>query len=272
MEVSFLKEKSPYISALENLNTLYLGKTFLYLPTIDSTNVKAKELASQDQFNYPDGSLIVSEEQTKGKGRLGRIWHSPSGRGLWFSLILRPTVDLVSISKVTLISAVALCDALKNSGVSPQIKWPNDILINNKKVAGILTEVNSVNNFVNFVILGIGLNVNTKTSEFPLELKEIATSLLIEYNRQFDRATILSNFLHIFEHLWFEFLKTGSLGHIMMKYKENTIIIGKKVKLINGSQEELVFVKDITEDGALLVLTEDGDDKRIVSGEVSLRF
>ncbi|ADL53807.1 biotin--[acetyl-CoA-carboxylase] ligase [Clostridium cellulovorans] len=267
-----MERKLSYVSTLENLNTCCFGKTFLYLPTIDSTNIKAKELANQDQSKYPNGFLIISEEQTNGKGRLGRTWHSPSGCGLWFSLILRPNINLVDIPKITLISAVALCDSLKNSGVDSQIKWPNDILINNKKIAGILTEMSSLNSIVNFVILGIGLNVNTKASQFPLELKETASSLFIEYGNNFDKSKILADFLYIFEDLWFKFLTNGSFDHILAKYKETSTVLHKKVKIINAGKESLVFVKDITEDGSLLVVTADGDEKLIISGEVSLRL
>ena len=163
-----------YQNISHKLETKIMGNNIVHFETIDSTNDYAKKVASQE----PEGTVIISEEQTKGKGRIGRQWHSKSKEGIWMSIILKPNMIPQKAPFITLIAGASIAKVLNDLGVQANIKWPNDIIINNKKVAGILTELSAEIDRINYIILGIGINV--KTMEFSQEISEIATSLYKE--------------------------------------------------------------------------------------------
>lgn len=251
----------------ELLSTKYIGRNIIHFDSIDSTNIKAKELASTGESN---GTTVISEEQTSGRGRFGRNWHSPKYKGIWMSIILTPDIDPLNASNITLIAAAAVFKALKSLGIQTQIKWPNDIILNNKKLCGILTEMNSELNKINYIIIGIGVNVNTSVKDFLSEINSKATSLKVETGQNFSRQKLTSEILNFFEILYEEYIDKNCLDSTIQICKENSILIGKEIQLhIKG---ELIDAKviDISEDGLLIVKYKNGRTQKIISGEVSM--
>lgn len=250
------------------LNTKYIGKNIIYFNTINSTSNKAKELAGLD---YPEGTVIISEEQTKGRGRLGRNWVSPQFKGIWMSLILKPDIEPRNASKITQIGAAAVCTAIRQMGIEAYIKWPNDIVLNNKKLCGILTEMSGEINKVNYIIMGIGINVNIEKDELPKEILDIATSIKIENGIDIKRKELVGNILNNFENLYEDFVKNNTLEKSIDICRECSILIGKEVKIINKKKDIKVQVLDLDSDGRLIVKYDDGKIGNIISGEVSVR-
>lgn len=250
----------------DNIKTSVFGrKDIFYFDTIDSTNNKAKELAAG---GAPEGSIVIAEQQSAGRGRKGRSWLSSSGEGLCISLILRPIIPPTEVSKLTLMTAVAISEALLNfTDIELKIKWPNDILVNGKKLAGILTEMSMEVDAIDYVIVGLGLNINSKKSSFSDEVKEIATSIQIETGNVFSRAMIVKLFLSWFEKLYFEVQEKG-FHTIIKRWKELSNIIGKKVSVNEAGQTLIGTVKDIAEDGTLILIDVNKQIQKIISGDV----
>jgi len=182
----------------QGLCTNVLGrKNIIYLKETDSTNTRAKELAAQ---GAPEGTLIIAEKQTKGRGRRGRNWFSPPGGGIYFSLILRPAISPGETPRITLMTAVVLAETLISMmKLKLRIKRPNDILVNGKKLAGILTEISTEMDAVNYIVVGLGMNVNMQFENFPSEIKKKATSILIETGKQFPRVRFIQHYLKMYE-------------------------------------------------------------------------
>lgn len=252
----------------KNLHTKYIGKNIMYFSTIDSTNNKAKELALDGS---PNGTVVISEEQTLGRGRLGRNWVSPKYKGIWMSIILKPDTDPMNVPKVTQVGAAAVIKTLNELGIKATIKWPNDIVMNNKKICGILTEMSGELNKVNYVIMGIGINVNIDIEDFPEELKDIATSISHEEGRYLKRKDLVSSLLNNFEILYDEFEKEETINLSVNICRENSALIGKEVKIINRGKESIGKAVDLNDEGQLLVQYSDGKIDKIISGEVSIR-
>ena len=246
------------------LNTDIIGKKIIHFETIDSTNDYAKEIALKEV----EGTVIISEEQTKGRGRLKRQWHSKYKEGIWMSVILKPDIIPKKASFITLIAGVSIVNVLNKLGVKAFIKWPNDIIINNKKVAGILTELSAEIDKINYIILGIGINV--KTTEFSQEISKIATSLYKE-GYKISRVDIITNIITEFENLYLQYVNKDLRKDTLYIFRKYSCIIGKDVYLIKDEQKELVRCLDINEDGNLIVLTENNIIKEIISGEISIR-
>lgn len=256
------EEISPY------LNTYYIGKQINYFNSIDSTNNEAKKLAAS---GCSEGTVIISEEQTMGRGRLGRNWVSPKFKGIWMSIVLRPDIDPVNVAKITQIGAAAVLKAIKEYGIDAYIKWPNDIVLNNKKVCGILTEMSGEINNVNYVVIGIGINVNIDKEDLPKEVKEVATSLKIEEGRNIKRKTLVASVLNNLEELYDEFVKNEDIKTSIDICRENSILIGKTIRIINRSSVIVAEAIDLSDDGKLIVKYEDGSIHEVISGEVSVR-
>lgn len=256
-----------YEEVEEYLDTDFIGRNIYYFDSINSTNKKAKEIA----FEEKEGTVLVAEEQVEGKGRLGRNWVSPKGKGIWMSIILKPKVDPLKVAKLTLLGAAAVHKALDNMNIKSQIKWPNDILIDGKKVCGILTEMSAELNMINYVIMGIGINVNLDDEDIPEDLKDKATSIKIVKGKEINRKMLFANILNELEKLYIDFRDKDTITRAIDICKENSILIGKEVKLIRG--EEIRFGKalDINEEGELVVQFEYGAVENIYSGEVSVR-
>lgn len=251
----------------EYLDTDFIGRNIHYYESLSSTNIKAKEIA----VDGVEGTVIISEEQTKGKGRLGRDWTSPSGKGIWMSIILKPKVDPTEVAKITLIGAAAVQQALKEIGIASQIKWPNDIIIQNKKVCGILTEMSCELNRINYCIMGIGINVNLDGKDFQGELENKATSLKVATEKEINRKLLLGKILNNFEKLYLPFSETGDMLKTIKISRENSILIGKEVRIIKGEDEKIGRALDIDEEGRLIVEFENRIIEPIFSGEVSVR-
>lgn len=235
-----------------------------YLPSTVSTNDVARDLAEK---GAPEGTIVIAESQTRGRGRLDRTWHSPPGTGLYFSIILRPQLDPSDLPKITLLAGIAAAEAIEeNTGLRPLIKWPNDLLLEGKKVAGILAELYG-DITSPYVILGIGINVHTRLEEFPPELQEIATSLAMAGGQNISRTNLMQAVL---THLgrWYELFKKGAFQPILDAWRKRCVIIGTHVKILSGEKELEGTVVDVDEAGALLLRDQAGQIQRILSGEV----
>lgn len=244
-----------------------LGNQIHYFETIDSTNNYAKKIA---QDGFEEGTIVLSDEQTGGRGRLGRNWVSPPGTGLWMSIILRPNIEPFEAAKITEIAAGAVAKAIDRlTDAEPGIKWPNDIIINKKKVCGILTEMSAELNYINFVVVGIGINVNTE--EFPQGIDEIATSIKKATGMHISRKDLFLTIIREFEGLYYDFIEAGSLEKTIKICKEKSVVIGKKVRIINKDKVMIAEALDINKNGELVIRKENGEIINIISGEISVR-
>jgi BirA family transcriptional regulator, biotin operon repressor / biotin---[acetyl-CoA-carboxylase] ligase len=241
-------------------------KAFHYYSIIDSTNVRAAELAEQ---GAPHGTVVCADEQTRGRGRLGRIWVSPPGVNLYLSLLLRPPLPPHLAPQLTAVTAVALAEAVEETaGVRAGLKWPNDLMLGGKKAAGILAEMSSDLDRLRHVVVGVGLNVNGGPASFPEEIRERATSLLIETERTHARVAILARFLDAFSESYRAFLLDG-LGRLLPGWERRDILKGKRVLLRSRDEEVPGTVAGMDAAGALLFIPEGADGaERIVSGEI----
>ncbi|NLL82533.1 MAG: biotin--[acetyl-CoA-carboxylase] ligase [Tissierellia bacterium] len=249
------------------LSTQFTGRKIYYYDTIKSTNKMAKEIA----HNEEEGVVIVAEEQLEGRGRLGRTWESPKKKGIYFSIILKPQVHPMKVSKLTLVGAAAVNLALEEMGVTSNIKWPNDILIKGKKVCGILTEMSSELNMINYVVMGIGINVNLDRNEIPEDLQDKATSLKIESKDEINRKKLMALILNKFEKFYLPFKEDGEILQAIEVCRKNSAVIGNEVQILNGSTKKLGRALDINDAGELVVEFTDGKIQSILSGEISIR-
>ncbi|MCH3963168.1 MAG: biotin--[acetyl-CoA-carboxylase] ligase [Clostridium sp.] len=251
-----------------NLHTNCIGKNFFYFDSINSTNMKAKELAEKGESH---GTVVVSEEQTIGHGRLGRTWISPKYKGIWLSIILRPQTAPVNVPKITQIAAAAVITALNELEIDGYVKWPNDIIINHKKVCGILTEMSGELNMVNYVVVGMGVNVNLDKCDFKGDISNKASSLKIETGSPIDRKLLLALIMNKFENLYNEFEENLSIKSSISICKEHSAVLGRDIKIIFNGKEYFAKAIDIGENGELIVKYPDGSIKHIISGEISIR-
>lgn len=251
---------------LPYLKTKYIGRSYLHFDSVDSTNTQCKRECAQ---NIVDGMVVTSEEQTKGRGRLGREWTSPKSTGVWVSVVLTPDISPVLAPKTTIIGAAAVYSALKAMGIDVGIKWPNDIVIHGKKICGILTEMNAEVDRINYVIVGIGINVNME--EFPEELREKATSLKLQTGEKVNRKELVAKVLNYIEYYYDLFKRTGSIKEVINICRNASVLLGKEVRVISGGKETVCTAIDIDDDGELVVKYEDGSIHKVLSGEVSVR-
>jgi len=264
-----LKKTSPLLlthEIREGLSTEVFGRRdIIYFSETDSTNTRAKALADQ---GAPEGTVIVSEKQTVGRGRKGRNWFSPSREGIYVSLILRPDISPDEAPKTTLLTAVAVAEALISlTRLKVNIKWPNDILISGKKIAGILKEIKAEMDAIDYIIVGLGLNVNTP--DFPDDIREKATSILIETGAPFSRVRVIKEYLKQYERYYKIF---GSIGFdpILARWKTLSNIIGQQITVESMGTEHTGQVQDIDKDGVLILKDNSGQYHRIFSGDVRL--
>jgi BirA family biotin operon repressor/biotin-[acetyl-CoA-carboxylase] ligase len=250
---------------IEKLSSEFrLIEDVLYFNSIDSTNNYAKK----DSVNK--NTLIFANGQTNGRGRLGRSWSSDLGKGIYMSLCLFPDFEPQIASKITQLTALAMVKALKKtSNLSYKIKWPNDIFLNSKKVAGILTEMTTELGKIHKLVIGIGVNVNNEIMD--QSIKDISTSIKIENNEEIDRVNIIREFLVQFEELYNTFLIRKSIDFINYELNSLSILIQKGVKYIANNQETEVTAKYIDNDGNLVVMI-NGNEKVLNYGEISIRL
>lgn len=252
---------------LQGLGTRFFGKRqVLYFSETDSTNAQAKDIAAR---GAPEGTIVVSEKQTKGKGRGARSWFSPPWDGIYLSLILRPNIAPREAPRITLLTAVAITETLLSiTKLQIAIKWPNDILVNGKKLAGILTEMSTEGERIDYVVVGLGLNVNTP--QFPTDIEGRATSILIETGERFPRVALAKEYLEWHEKYYEVFQRIG-FEPIRERWKELTNIIGQQVTVETTDREYTGVVQDIDTDGALILRDNTGQSHRIIFGDVTLR-
>lgn len=249
------------------LHTKWLARTIFYEKQMDSTNIKAKQLGEMDAEN---GSLVITECQTKGRGRRGKTWVSPTGVNCYFTILLRPELAAQKASMITLVSALSLAKAIKECCcLDTVIKWPNDVVANGKKLCGILTESSTDLEYINYVVVGIGVNMNQ--TDFPAEIKNVASSIRLETGIQVRRAELVGIFLDYFEKDYEKFLLTQDLSVLSEEYNELLVNRGREVRIIEKGKERVLTALGIDESGALLVQNKDGEQERIISGEVSVR-
>lgn len=249
------------------LDTYVIGKRVVYHEEVTSTQDVAEELARR---GVEEGLIVISEGQTKGGGRKGRSWASPAREGVYLSLILRPNLRPPQVPQIPLIAGVAVSKAIKRvTPLQPRIKWPNDITPGGKKVGGILTEMSCEIDQINYVVLGIGINVNTQRPLLPEPARGTATSLAEECGEYVSRVRLVQCLLAELEALYSEFLVSG-FGTIREEWKARDITIGSKVRVSGEGEEIEGEALDIDKEGFLLVRKEDRDVKRIISGDVYL--
>lgn len=231
---------------------------------VDSTNRIALEMASQ---GLPGGIVILAEAQEKGKGRLGREWFSPEGMNLYFSLLLRPYQPARDFPLYSLATSVALIEAIqRTTGLAVQIKWPNDVVLEDKKLAGILLESEVRGDQSPSLVVGVGVNVNIGLTDFPPELQKSATSLRIALGRPVDRADLL---IELFNQLVEQYRLVDDKALLIQAVRQHCQTLGRRVRVQTARQEFEGWAEDLQEDGALLIRMGDGNQRRILVGDVT---
>lgn len=237
--------------------------------TVDSTNTLLRTMAEE---GAPQGTCLIALEQTQGRGRQGRSFSSPKGAGLYFSLLLRPVCSPAEAGHVTAMAAVAACDAIETvTGLRPAIKWVNDLVLENRKLAGILTEMDAdwISNTINYIIVGIGINLNQKLSDFPPELESTATSLRIKTKKETGLSVIAAALMLRFSQMCSGIVTKKALW--LRRYREDCVTLGREIKVLRGDSIRYGWAVDIDEDGGLIVRYPGGKTETVSSGEVSVR-
>jgi len=247
------------------LNTHDVGQVVHWYEEVGSTNDRAKELAEEGAEH---GEVVVAEAQTAGRGRRGRTWASPARKNLYFSVVLRPDLPPARAPELTLVASVAICEALRQAGVEARIKWPNDLLASGRKIAGILTELAADPDRVQWVVLGVGVNVNARAEDFPAEVRGEATSVLLERGQAAPRALFAAACFTALED-WLDRHAEGGFAAVRDAWKRHSATLGREVSVKVDAREIVGVAEDLDEGGALLVRTESGVE-RILSGEVRM--
>ncbi len=256
------------VEIAQQLKTKWLGHELHYVDSTGSTNAMCKTYANE---GCTDGTVCVAEEQTGGRGRLSRGWFSPAGKGLWFSVVLEPPFLPEEAPKCTLLAAVAVVKAVNSyKGVHAAIKWPNDILLDGKKLVGILTEMSAEFGHINYVVIGTGINVCVPKEMVPPELRDSAISLADKAKEPINRVELLAKVLANLEELYEIVLKQG-FKPILALWRNYSTTLGKMVKVIAPDTTYVGKALDINEDGILLVQKEDGTIAEVLAGDVSIR-
>lgn len=265
-----LKENPDVLTLSElksRIHNKWAGNTVYFYEETGSTNIDAKRLAEE---GAPHGTVAVADKQNAGRGRRGRVWQSPAGKDIYFTLLLRPDFIPDKASSLTLVMALSVAQAVEAfCGLTTGIKWPNDIVVNGKKVCGILTEMNVEPGYIQYVVIGAGINVNL--AQFPEEITGTATSLFLESGIQWPRAELLQNVLKRFENNYEIFLQTQDLTGIRAEYVKHLVNVDKQVRVLDPAGEFEGIARGIDSSGELLVEKEDGEIARIYAGEVSVR-
>jgi BirA family biotin operon repressor/biotin-[acetyl-CoA-carboxylase] ligase len=247
--------------------TLVIGREIRVFERTTSTNDVMARLARD---GAKEGVVVFAESQSRGRGRLGRLWISPARKGLWFSVLLRPELTPQSATQVMIAAATALARAIRQeTGMLPEIKWPNDILIHGKKVAGILTEMSAELDRVKTIVLGIGVDVNLAASEFPEDLRQIATSLSIERGQPIDRAELAVAILRELDRDY-ERLRRGNFEAVAAEWREHCTTLGRNVAIRMGDRVIRGRAESLDPDGALLLRGEHGRLEHIIGGDVTM--
>ncbi len=247
--------------------TKVVGRDIRVFEQTTSTNDVVEKLARD---GVKEGVVVFAESQTKGRGRLGRVWTSPTRKGLWFSILLRPDLRPQETTQLTVAAATALWRAIhEETGLAPEIKWPNDILVRGRKVVGILTELSAEVDRVKHVTLGVGVDVNLTANEFPVELRKIATSLRIESGELVSRADLATTILRELDRDYAR-VCAGKFSEVADEWEEHCSTIGQRVVISMGDRRLRGRAESLDDDGALRLRTEHGRLERIIGGDVTL--
>lgn len=250
---------------LAGLSTKSMGRTLKLFDSLDSTQSVAHRLAEQGAV---EGTLVLAEQQTAGRGRMGRSWHSPKGKGVWMSLVLRPRIPVHFTPQLTLLVAVALCRTIRKIEPLPvAIKWPNDLLIEGKKISGILLESSAEDERLKYVIAGVGISVNLREDDYPDELREIGTSLRIASGKEWSRTELIQSFLEQFETLY-ELYHAEGFEPIRVAWEALAVSLGKPIRARTPKGSVEGVADSIDEMGALLVRLSDGSVTKLYSAEI----
>ncbi|MCX5687763.1 MAG: biotin--[acetyl-CoA-carboxylase] ligase [Candidatus Omnitrophica bacterium] len=243
------------------LKTDTIAKKIYSYKEISSTNDTAHDLAMAGE---KEGSIVIAESQTAGRGRMGRKWTSPKSKGAYFSVILRPNILPKEVPGITLFSALSVAKTIRETlSLDAFIKWPNDVLIDSQKICGVLTEMNAETDKINFVIIGIGININTKKEDLP----KGATSIMEELGRELSRIEAVRG---IFKNLdkYYKLFKSGNIGEIIKEYKEFSNFLGTRVQVAYHDTKIEGYAIDVDSDGALILRMDSGLNERILAGDV----
>lgn len=262
---------SPDVMSVEEVKSLmeteWAGCNTIYYKETDSTNLRIKQLGDE---GAPHGTLVVADRQTVGRGRRGRVWESPSGNSIYMSILLRPEIEPDKAPMLTLVMACSVAEAIRDcENLNAQIKWPNDIVIDGKKLVGILTEMSTQIDYINHVTVGVGINVNM--TEFPEEIGKTATSLRLEKGHPVRRAPLIAAVMKRFEENYDCFMKTQDLSGIMTQYLSMLVNLDRDVLVLGAAEPYRAHATGITKTGELIVRREDGTMEEIYAGEVSVR-
>ena len=250
------------------LKTKVIGQEIHYFPEIVSTNSYCKTLGDK---GVSEGAAVIAESQQNGRRRFGRTWISPPQKGLYFSLLLRPKISPQEASRLIFLTAVTVACVLDTHfNLKAGIKWPNDLILNGKKFAGILLEMKAEAEQVDYLVLGVGINVNNKPEEFPGDLAKTATSLFIEKGLTLSRVELLTTILNTLEKAYFNYLNNG-FGRVLELWKKYNITLGKRVTVTNWQTNWSGLAKDINPYGGLILVLPDGTEKTMYSGDVTLK-
>lgn len=260
----------------DRLRTTWVGRTIKFYDSLDSTNLMAKAEAEK---GAPSGTLIVADMQTAGRGRRGRTWESPKGTNIYNTLILRPDFEPEKASMLTLLMALAVAEGVEKTCLTqeqdkaeetrPGIKWPNDVVVNGRKICGILTEMNFAKDGRWYVVIGTGINVGRQT--FAPELAERATSLAEEYGKRISRSDLLAHVMEAFEEIYKVFCKHGNLSGVRERYEALLVNKDREVVVLDPKGEYRGVARGIQDTGELLVELPDGNMRAVCAGEVSVR-
>lgn len=265
--------ESPDVLFREELESQLAGKTkwagqkVCYFAETDSTNIQAKRLGDE---GAPHGTLVVAEKQNAGRGRRGKGWESPPGHSIYMTLLLRPDIPPVKAPMLTLVMAYSVAEGLRRAaGADVQIKWPNDIVLHGKKLVGILTEMSTEIDYINHVVIGVGINVNMES--FSAEIARTATSLRIETGRVMKRSPLVAEIMSCFETYYAQFCRTEDLSGLREAYNRLLVNCQEEVQILGAKEPYRALALGINDSGELLVRKEDGSEEAVYAGEVSVR-
>lgn len=249
------------------IHTKWMAQNCLYLTSVDSTNNYAKKIAEE---GAEEGTLVISDEQTGGKGRRGRSWIAPKGVNVMMTLLLRPRIRPEHASRLTLLMAMAVAQGIRSvTGLEAGIKWPNDVVVHGKKVCGILTEMSTEVDYINYVVIGAGINVNQES--FPEEIRHIAGSLSAELGRKISRAELTASVMEHLERIYEIYLRTEDLSALYEEYNEICVNRGHQIRVMEPGNEYTGVTDGINKNGELVVRRDDGETVNVYAGEVSVR-
>lgn len=264
IEAPDILSESEIVSRIE---TKWAGRNLRFFEEVDSTNTQAQHMAMD---GAPSGTLVITDCQTAGKGRRGRMWQSPKGSSIYMTILMRPEIWPERASMLTLIMGLSIVQAIREvTGMEATIKWPNDVVLNKKKVCGILTEMSAQMDYIEYLVIGIGVNVNMR--EFPEKLADKATSLLLELGCPVNRSEIVAKSMKAFETNYEIFEKTQDMSGLLEEYQRVLANKDQPVRVLQPNNEYSGIARGINARGELLVEREDGTVEAVYAGEVSVR-